>query len=172
MNSACNYCDDVVAETADISFGDAWVEPYSSDGKGTNVVVVRSAIVDELIEAAISQGRIKLDVVDANLIEQTQAAGFRQRREGLAYRLTWNRRGIKPLKRVLPDAQRPTKGRKLIYRMRYFISAWSHKMFRYARRLDSPQLYIRWARAASAAYHALAYHRGKFGKIVKRFGLN
>lgn len=42
QNSACNFCDDVVAETADISFGDAWVEPYSSDGRGTNVVVVRS----------------------------------------------------------------------------------------------------------------------------------
>ncbi len=24
MNSACNFCDDVVAETADIAFGDAW----------------------------------------------------------------------------------------------------------------------------------------------------
>jgi coenzyme F420-reducing hydrogenase beta subunit len=38
QNSACNYCDDVVAETSDIAFGDAWVEPYSSDGRGTNVV--------------------------------------------------------------------------------------------------------------------------------------
>src|SRR3546814_3374610 len=33
QNSACNFCDDVVAETADISFGDAWLEPYSSDGR-------------------------------------------------------------------------------------------------------------------------------------------
>ena len=42
QNPACDWCDDVVAETADIAFGDAWVEPYSSDGRGTNVVVVRS----------------------------------------------------------------------------------------------------------------------------------
>ena len=33
--------DDVVTETADISFGDAWVEPYSSGGRGTNVIIVR-----------------------------------------------------------------------------------------------------------------------------------
>jgi coenzyme F420-reducing hydrogenase beta subunit len=172
MNSACNFCDDVVGETADISFGDAWVEPYSSDGKGTNVVVVRAEVVDKLVENAVAQGRLKLDTVDAKFIEQTQAAGFRQRREGLAYRLTWNRKGVRPVKRVLPNAERPTKGRKLIYRMRYFISAWSHKMFRYGRRFKAPQLYIRWARMASAAYHGLAYHRGKFGAIVKRFGLN
>ncbi len=28
---ACDYCDDVFAETADICFGDAWIEPYVSD---------------------------------------------------------------------------------------------------------------------------------------------
>ena len=32
QNPACDWCDDVVGETADISFGDAWVEPHSSDG--------------------------------------------------------------------------------------------------------------------------------------------
>src|SRR5205085_2539411 len=56
MNSACNFCDDVVAETADISLGDAWVEPYSSDGWGTNVVIVRSNDAHELIERGIAEG--------------------------------------------------------------------------------------------------------------------
>lgn len=42
QNPACDFCDDVVAETADIAFGDAWVEPYSLDGRGTNVVIVRA----------------------------------------------------------------------------------------------------------------------------------
>jgi coenzyme F420-reducing hydrogenase beta subunit len=172
MNSACNFCDDVVGETADISFGDAWVEPYSSDGRGTNVVVVRSPIIENFVEDAIATGRLKLDAVDGKFVEQTQAAGFRQRREGLAYRLTWNSKGVRPIKRVAPDAERPTKGRKLIYRMRYYISAWSHKMFRYARRLQQPKLYIKWANMSSAVYHGLAYHRGKLGEIVKRFGLN
>ena len=41
QNPACDWCDDVVGETADVSFGDAWVEPYSSDGRGTNVMVVK-----------------------------------------------------------------------------------------------------------------------------------
>lgn len=171
MNSACNFCDDVVAETADISFGDAWVEPYSSDGKGTNVVVVRSQVVESLVTDAIGEGRLKLDTVDAGFVEQTQAAGFRQRREGLAYRLTWRRRGVKPRKRVAPDAHTPAMQRKLIYRMRYFISAWCHRIFRVARRVQKPQLYIRWAHMASAVYHGLAYHRGKLGALLMRLGL-
>lgn len=169
MNNACNYCDDVVAETADISFGDAWVEPYSSDGKGTNVVVVRSPEVETLVAHAIAEGRLKLDSVDGEFVAQTQAAGFRQRREGLAYRLTWSKDGIKPCKRVAPDAKTPTKQRKKVYRIRYYISAWSHRVFNIARKIKQPQLYIRWARMAGAAYHGLAYHQGKLGEIFKRF---
>src|SRR3546814_928116 len=93
QNSACNFCDDVVAETADISFGDAWLEPYSSDGRGTNVIIVRSPVVHRLVRRGIEDGRIDLQTVDSHFVEQTQAAGFRQRREGLAYRLSWLRPG-------------------------------------------------------------------------------
>ena len=170
MNSACNACDDVVAETADISFGDAWLEPYASDGSGTNVVVLRSPVVEELVAGAIREGRLALEAVDSRFVGQTQAAGLRQRREGLAYRLAWRRRGLQPHKRVAPDAQQPPTRRKLIYRMRYFISAWSHRVFYFARLLQTPQLYIRWARLAAVVYHALAYHRGRLGEIIKRFG--
>ncbi|RNI31343.1 Coenzyme F420 hydrogenase/dehydrogenase, beta subunit C-terminal domain [Rufibacter latericius] len=169
MNSACNFCDDVVAETSDISFGDAWVEPYSSDGRGTNVVVVRSPLVNTLVTNAIQEGRLQLEEVDAKFVEQTQAAGFRQRREGLAYRLTWSRSGVTPCKRVAPDDKTPTRQRKLIYRMRYHISAGSHKMFKLARKLEAPKLYINWARMALAAYHGFAYHQGNFKEIKKRF---
>lgn len=170
MNSACNFCDDVVAETADVSFGDAWVEPYSSDGKGTNVVVVRSLVVDDLVKNAIIEGRLRLDVVNSEFVEQTQAAGFRQRREGLAFRLTWKRNGIQPDKRVQPSSDLP-RNRKLIYRMRYYISSWSHKMSLLAKQFNMPQLYIKWARAASAVYHGLAYQRGRIGAIMKKLHL-
>jgi coenzyme F420-reducing hydrogenase beta subunit len=170
QNSACNFCDDVVAETADISFGDAWVEPYSSDGRGTNVVIVRSPLLHSLIETAIGTGRLHLEPVDEQFVANTQAAGFRQRREGLAYRLTWPRRGIYPRKRVAPAAGPPAR-RKLIYRMRSQISAWSHRMFWAARLLRIPALYLYWARAAVAVYHGLAYSRGALGRFFDRVGL-
>ncbi len=172
QNAACNFCDDVVAETADIAFGDAWVEPCSSDGRGTNVMVVRSARLRELIDRAVAEERLRLEHVDAAFVQRTQAAGFRQRREGLAYRLSWRRRrGIRPRKRVPPSASSLGLRRKLVYRMRAAITTWSRHVYRIANGVRLPGLYLRWARAATALYHALAYSRGWIGRALDRCGL-
>jgi coenzyme F420-reducing hydrogenase beta subunit len=167
QNPACDWCDDVVAETADISFGDAWVEPYSSDGRGTNVVVVRSPELKAMIERARSDGRLQLEPVDAEFIVRTQAAGLRHRRDGLAYRLTWRRNGIVPRKRVSPSADLPLR-RKLVYRMRYGIARWSHRMFRLARALGMPRLYIGWARTMLRLYQSLTWSQGRLGRFLDR----
>jgi coenzyme F420-reducing hydrogenase beta subunit len=166
--SACNWCDDVVGETADMSFGDAWVEPHSSDGRGTNVAVVRSAELLGLVEAARGEGRLALEPVDAAFVEQTQAAGFRHRREGLAYRLTWANWGLRPRKRVEPSADGLPWRRRLVYRTRYAIAGWSNRVFAVARRLRWPGLYTRWARAALSFYAGVTWSRGWVGKVADR----
>ena len=166
QNSACNFCDDVVAETADISFGDAWVEPYSSDGRGTNVVLVRSALLDGMLREGIEEGRLALKPVDRDFVVETQAAGFRQRREGLAWRLSRARPPVR--KRVEPGAAGLKPRRRMIYAMRMSISRWSHRMFALSRALHWPGLYVAWGRAAVGAYHALAYSRGRLGRLVDR----
>lgn len=171
QNSACNYCDDVVAETADISFGDAWVEPYASDGRGTNVVVTRSPVLQRLIAEARADGRLALEEVDGGFIVRTQEAGLRHRREGLAYRLTWRKRGIRPKKRVAPSVALPLR-RKLIYRSRAATARWSHRMAWAAARLGRPGVYLRWARAAYAFYEGLTYSRGRLAPLFKRLERN
>ncbi|MDR0182630.1 Coenzyme F420 hydrogenase/dehydrogenase, beta subunit C-terminal domain [Lysobacter arvi] len=168
MDDACNLCDDVMAETADVSFGDAWVEPYSSDWQGHNVVVVRTPALDAMLRDARDQGRIAVDPVDADFVAGTQAAGLRQRREGLSYRLA--RRSDAPPKRVPPDAHIATPERRRIYRLRAAISRWSHRMFRLARFTRVRGLYLCWARAALTTYHAFAYRRGRLGALLNRFG--
>lgn len=168
QNSACNWCDDVVAETADIAFGDAWVEPYSSDGRGTNVVIVRTPELLGMVEAAIADGRLELGQVDADFVAETQAAGLRHRREGLAWRLGRPRRGVRPRKRVAPDGQALPLRRRLVYRMRWRISAASHALFSAARTLKSPRLYIVGARAALALYQGLTWSRGWVGRWADR----
>ena len=168
QNSACNFCDDVVAETADIAFGDAWVEPYSSDGRGTNVVIVRSPLLHDLVERAIGESRLALKPVDAEFVAETQAAGFRQRREGLAWRLARRKTGLMPRKRVLPGAADLPLRRRAIYRMRAAISAGSHRWFAASRATNVEQLY-RWpARSMLTLYQALAYSRGRMGALVDR----
>jgi coenzyme F420-reducing hydrogenase beta subunit len=168
QNPACDACDDVVAETADIAFGDAWVEPYASDGRGTNVVVVRSPVLRQMVEAAIGDGRLDLRPVDPALVVETQAAGFRHRRQGLAYRLTWARRGVRPRKRVAPSAQGLSLRRKLIYRLRAQIRTWSHRVFLLARLMNRPAVYLAWARPTLRTYQALTYSRGRLGKVFDR----
>ena len=168
QNSACNYCDDVVAETADVAFGDAWVEPYSSDGRGTNVVIVRKPEVQQLVAAAIAEGRLALEPVDAAFIANTQAAGFRQRREGLAYRLRIAPPRLPLRKRVAPGARDLPLRRKLVYRSRRWISANSHRVFALARTTGWHHIYLIWARLALRTYEAFAYLRGPLGKLLQR----
>ncbi|MGC9322644.1 MAG: Coenzyme F420 hydrogenase/dehydrogenase, beta subunit C-terminal domain, partial [Kosmotogaceae bacterium] len=47
---ACDYCDDVVSETADVSVGDAWLPEYVNDSGGTNVVIVRNPVIKKIID--------------------------------------------------------------------------------------------------------------------------
>lgn len=168
QNPACDFCDDIVAETADISFGDAWVEPYSSDGRGSNVIVARSAAMRTLLEEGMADGRIALTTVDAAFVKESQAAGFRQRREGLAYRLAWRSGGVQPRKRVQPMTAHLRWRRKLIYRLRHHISRWSSKVFRLARTLGQPVLFLLWGRAVLKLYHGLTYSRGWLGRAFDR----
>ncbi|QLL66218.1 coenzyme F420 hydrogenase (plasmid) [Sinorhizobium mexicanum] len=168
QNSACNFCDDVVAETADISFGDAWAEPYASDGRGTNVVVVRSPLLRRLVDHARNEGRLELQEVDSAFVVGTQAAGFRQRREGLAFRLSRPRRGVTPKKRVAPQRAGLVPRRMTIYWLRSLVSAQSHRVFRLARILHWPAIYTRWASTMLAFYQGVTYSRGWIGKLVSR----
>jgi coenzyme F420-reducing hydrogenase beta subunit len=171
QNSACNFCDDVVAETADISFGDAWLEPYSSDGLGTNVVIVRNRELLKIASDGIAANSLHLSAVDEHFVIATQAAGLRQRREGLSFRLAWPRFGIRPRKRVGPGWSGLTARRVAIYGMRYLLSAWSHRVFWTARLLNQPRVYVLWARGGLLTYQALAYSRGVLGGVIDRLGL-
>lgn len=168
QNSACNFCDDVAAETADVAFGDAWLEPYSSDGRGTNVVVARSPVIDGLLKAAAADGRLNLGEVDGEFVRQTQAAGFRQRREGLALRLATRRGGLMPRKRVAPRKPEISRRRWAVYRMRGAVTAWSNRLFFVARRLGRRGIYLRWARTALTLYRAIAWSQGRLGRLVDR----
>ena len=166
QNPACDFCDDVVAETADIAFGDAWVEPFSSDGRGTNVVVARSIEFASMIELGIAERRLELRPVGDEFIERTQAAGLRHRRDGLAYRLSWRAGKLRAKKRVQPRSDGLPMRRRLVYRLRAAIARWSNRMFRIARLMRSPPVYLTWARCSLRLYQAITWSRGRFGRLL------
>ncbi|GAB4531195.1 MAG: Coenzyme F420 hydrogenase/dehydrogenase, beta subunit C-terminal domain [Pleurocapsa sp.] len=128
---ACDYCDDVVAETADVTVGDAWLPQYVQDSEGTNVVVVRNPIIQESIEAGMRSGRLRFDVITADDVAQSQDAGLRHRREGLAYRLYLkDQAGLwRPQKRVKAQADHFNKQLRKIHQLRVKMANQSHVAF-------------------------------------------
>lgn len=84
---ACDFCDDVLAETADIAIGDAWLPEYTDDYRGTNVIVLRSKKIHEILRQGYEEKKIHLDALTPREVAASQGAGLRHRRDGLAYRL-------------------------------------------------------------------------------------
>jgi hypothetical protein len=124
---ACDFCDDVVCETADVSIGDAWLPEYARDGRGANIIVTRDPRIEELIRTAVRVGRLAFDPSTAETVYQSQAGGFRHRRQGLAYRLylkdasnEW-----RPPKRVTPQRLADRRTRKIV-ELRSLLATESH----------------------------------------------
>ncbi len=129
--SACDYCDDVVAETADISIGDAWLPRYEDDSSGTNIIIVRNSIIQNIIDKAIKVKDIKLENISVGDVIKSQLSGFRHRKEGLAYRLFLKdkERIWRPSKRVKADKKVLNKKFRLKQRLKIDIMEASHIAF-------------------------------------------
>ena len=129
--SACDYCDDVVAETADVTCGDAWLPPLMSDWRGANVVITRSPLAGALIDGGRAEGRLELEPWTPEQAAASQEAGLRHRRAGLAVRLAERERlgTYAPPKRVAPDpdAVATPLGRRMLLREQ--IAVTSHLAF-------------------------------------------
>lgn len=86
-NNACDFCDDVTTELADISLGDAWLNPYNQDGKGTNVMVTRSQLAEELINEGITRKELSIEPLDFSKFLSSQQGSFNHRQKALGYRV-------------------------------------------------------------------------------------
>ena len=85
--NACDFCDDVTTELADISLGDAWLKPYDKDGRGTNVVVTRSTLAEEIIIEGMKSTKIHLEELSLNRFLFSQQGSYNHRHKGLSYRI-------------------------------------------------------------------------------------
>jgi coenzyme F420 hydrogenase subunit beta len=85
--NACDFCDDVTTELADISLGDAWLDPFVKDGKGTNVVVTRSALADKLINEGICTSKLALQLLPFDVFLSSQQGSYNHRHKALKYRI-------------------------------------------------------------------------------------
>lgn len=104
---SCSYCDDIFAELADVVFMDAWLPEYIKDGKGTNLIVTRDPVIDELIKSSAFKGRMKAEDISIERIIESQKDLLTTKRRQLAYRLflyNHSKSETTVLKRVKPSS--------------------------------------------------------------------
>jgi coenzyme F420 hydrogenase subunit beta len=168
---ACDFCDDVVGETADISVGDAWLPEYVSESAGTNVVVVRSPALNGILGEAVSQGRLHLDTIPVEKVVESQAGGFRHRRDGLAYRLAVEDQAgrWRPTKRVEPSVNHLTSKLREIYALRYELGQASHQAFAAAKAMQDFSLFQKVMNPLTAKYDR-HYRRPLILRILDKIG--
>ena len=156
-NHACEFCDDVLAEVADVAVGDAWLPEYTQDPKGHSIVVVRSQLIQDVLRDGVRRGELRKTDVDGNTVAKSQAGGLRHRREGLSYRLRIAEdRGLwHPPKRVSANSTRIPKRRQRIYAVRYRLAVESLKAFSRARAADNLNLFYNEMAEEIKAYEKL-----------------
>lgn len=144
MLNACDFCDDVVGETADLTIGDAWLPQFDVDTQGTNLLVVRHTGIDQILQDAYSENRISLTSITPKEAGDSQSGGFRQRREGLSYRLAKaasENRPV-PVKRISPGQFTVSSLRRRIYDARSDVAIISRKEFKSALDKNDFNVYI------------------------------
>lgn len=178
---ACDYCDDVVGETADVSIGDAWLPRFEIDDDGNNLLIVRRRDLLDVIDQAKAEGRIKLTEISADEATDSQSGGFRQRREGLSYRLAkLSANGIAgPIKRVNEGDFKISRLRRKVYDQRMQVAVRSRELFRAALDEDSFAIYsdgmkpllkrLRRLEVQSIFFRA---SKNKLSRIVRKFWTN
>lgn len=142
---ACNFCDDVFAETADVVFGDAWLPEHRKDWRGTNVVVTRNREIDQILDEGVSAGQIGLDQISVDDAAKSQAGALRHRRHGLAVRLADDigaGLGV-PRKRVAPNTALHTAERLTLVRHRRRTARLTLETFAQARETGDLNAYLR-----------------------------
>ncbi|MDH0427971.1 Coenzyme F420 hydrogenase/dehydrogenase, beta subunit C-terminal domain [Stutzerimonas stutzeri] len=87
--NACDFCDDVTSELADISLGDAWLEPYSRDGQGHNVIVTRTSLANTILNQGLQKGELELEHLPVDRFLASQQGSFNHRHDGMATRIAF-----------------------------------------------------------------------------------
>lgn len=72
---------------ADTSLGDAWLEPYSQDGRGTSVIVTRSPLAESIIQEGANSSAIIIEPISPDTMRASQQGSYNHRHQGLFVRI-------------------------------------------------------------------------------------
>lgn len=100
--NACNFCDDIFGEVADVTFMDAWLPEYIQDYRGTSLIIARTPLTLELLE---NSPECTLKEISANRVIESQIGVINKKRTLIKGRLYKSEisNSFYPEKRVKPD---------------------------------------------------------------------
>ena len=141
---ACNFCDDIFAETADVAFGDAWLPRFVDEWRGTSLVVSRRPELDTLLNEGVRTGDLDLESCSLEEVVEAQAGNFRHRRIGLDIRRADDlARGLSvPSRRSWAHDKEPSARRKILIRRRRILSRSSLEAFQRAKEENDLSIYL------------------------------
>lgn len=85
--NACDFCDDVTTELADISLGDAWLPEYMKDGLGNSIIITRSKLADQLVLAGMDNKELAASPVSKKKVILSQKSSFLHRQDSIHFRI-------------------------------------------------------------------------------------
>jgi len=164
---ACDFCDDIFAEVADVALGDAWLPEYENDWRGTNVIVNRHDGIEDLLQRGGECGALFLRELPVAQAVASQAGNVRHRWDGLSVRLADAAEAGQwvPHKRIQPGSRPQPALRQELIRLRQRLSAQSHVWFRQARQRGSLEHFTAQAQTMVTAMDDI-YRRINGGETV------
>lgn len=165
---AYDLSDDLTAELADISLGDAWISPYMKDGLGTSVIVTRSKLAEDIIQAGIEAKELNMDLIPIDAFKLSQAGGFKHKQLGMKHRLHLLKDKLKivPYKRKRLLENTPLEY-KLVQAQRLHLRDKSTQVWKATKNLEDFELQIKKDRAKltrlTRIYHLVQRVKNKLG---------
>lgn len=170
-NNACDFCDDVAAELADITLGDAWISPYMQDGRGSNVIITRSELADSIVKSGLEKGNLVLDSLSEERFIESQQGGYNHRHRGMKYRIDLKKRSLTHVPPKRFAKQHIALEFKWVQKMRMKIRRLSLAYWAQEKNAISFDLrlrpYIKRLRFYTLGYHKLSRIRKIVTKIMK-----
>jgi coenzyme F420 hydrogenase subunit beta len=134
---ACDFCEDVFGYCADVVTGDAWINPYVKNPRGTNVLITRNARLHDLI-LQFRGDQLDLDDISEEQLIESQSSSFSHRIEEIGYRLFKSKKENQWSPNKASSEKRLKENRESIQNLREEIREKSHKYFKEA--LDNNDL--------------------------------
>jgi coenzyme F420 hydrogenase subunit beta len=114
---ACSFCDDIFAEAADAVFMDAWIPERLSDPLGNSIVVVRRAVLRELLQKGVDAKSCDVTEVPAEKVVESQSGNVRLKREDIRIQIAEAKRSQQWLP-TLRQTENPCPDRESLLRVR------------------------------------------------------